>query len=121
MTELFDLLSHVSAEDWVKDALCAQTDPDMFFPEPGRVAADAKQICAACDVREQCLAYALEHREREGIWGGKTPKQRSRMPRPRICRNCGKRVTDSGVFCSDECRTAARAASKRAYERKQAA
>jgi WhiB family transcriptional regulator, redox-sensing transcriptional regulator len=55
---------------WQSDALCAQTDPETFFPEKGGTTSPAKKICAACEVKTECLEYALENDERHGIWGG---------------------------------------------------
>lgn len=66
----------VPAEPWMAGALCAQTDPEAFFPERGGSNRDAKAICARCDVRAQCLEYALRTGERDGIWGGLSPRQR---------------------------------------------
>jgi WhiB family transcriptional regulator, redox-sensing transcriptional regulator len=64
---------------WVDDALCPQVDPDLFFPEKGGSTRQAKQVCMECTVRQQCLAWALEHEERFGIWGGKSERERRRM------------------------------------------
>jgi len=61
---------------WQSLANCATTDPDIFLPVKGESAAPAKRICAACDVRQQCLAYALENRE-QGVWGGTTTSERA--------------------------------------------
>lgn len=55
---------------WQADALCAQVGTELFFPEQGGSSQDAKRICAACDVRAQCLQYAIDHEERWGMWGG---------------------------------------------------
>ncbi|MCH4249482.1 MAG: WhiB family transcriptional regulator [Microbacteriaceae bacterium] len=66
---------------WQSDALCAQTDPEAFFPEKGGSTRDAKRICESCEVREQCLQYALEHDERFGIWGGLSERERRRLRR----------------------------------------
>jgi WhiB family redox-sensing transcriptional regulator len=57
-------------------ALCAQTDPDSFFPEKGQSTADAKRTCMACEVRVQCLDYALSHGEQYGVWGGLSERER---------------------------------------------
>ena len=57
-------------QEWQDQALCAQTDPEAFFPEKGGSTREAKRICKACAVRDECLEYALEHDERFGIWGG---------------------------------------------------
>ncbi len=62
--------------NWQKDALCAQTDPETFFPEKGGSTRDAKKICASCEVRVQCLEYALANDERFGIWGGLSERER---------------------------------------------
>ncbi|MFF8290461.1 WhiB family transcriptional regulator [Streptomyces sp. NPDC016309] len=57
-------------------ALCAQTDPDAFFPEKGESTRTAKETCMACEVRVQCLDYALSHGEQYGVWGGLSEKER---------------------------------------------
>lgn len=66
---------------WQTDALCAQTDPEAFFPEKGGSTRDAKKVCGACTVRAQCLEYALENDERFGIWGGMSERERRRLRR----------------------------------------
>jgi WhiB family redox-sensing transcriptional regulator len=64
---------------WQSDSLCAQTDPEAFFPEKGGSTRDAKKICASCDVRAQCLEYALQNDERFGIWGGLSERERRKL------------------------------------------
>jgi WhiB family redox-sensing transcriptional regulator len=64
---------------WRDSALCAQTDPESFFPEKGTSARDAKKTCLACEVRTECLEYALAHDERHGIWGGLTETARRKL------------------------------------------
>ena len=71
------------AHGWQSDALCAQTDPEAFFPEKGGSTRDAKRICTSCDVRDQCLEYALQNDERFGIWGGLSERERRRLRRAR--------------------------------------
>ncbi|MEQ6896888.1 WhiB family transcriptional regulator [Microbacterium horticulturae] len=66
---------------WQADALCAQTDPEAFFPEKGGSTRDAKRICTSCEVRAQCLEYALQNDERFGIWGGLSERERRRLKR----------------------------------------
>jgi WhiB family transcriptional regulator, redox-sensing transcriptional regulator len=66
-------------EDWTVDALCAQVDPDAWFPEKGGTTVPAKLICAHCPVLVECLAYALRHHERDGVWGGTSPRERRAM------------------------------------------
>lgn len=67
--------------DWQAEALCAQTDPEAFFPEKGGSTRDAKRICQSCAVRAQCLEYALENDERFGIWGGLSERERRKLRR----------------------------------------
>lgn len=64
---------------WQADSLCAQTDPEMFFPEKGGSTKMAKKVCADCDVRVECLEYALENEQRFGIWGGKSERERRKI------------------------------------------
>ncbi len=76
------LESQESAElSWQERALCAQTDPEAFFPEKGGSTRDAKRVCLSCDVRSECLEYALAHDERFGIWGGLSERERRRLKR----------------------------------------
>jgi WhiB family redox-sensing transcriptional regulator len=64
---------------WQSDSLCAQTDPEAFFPEKGGSTRDAKKICGSCEVRVHCLEYALENDERFGIWGGLSERERRKL------------------------------------------
>ena len=66
---------------WQDRALCAQTDPEAFFPEKGGSTREAKRVCASCDVRSECLEYALAHDERFGIWGGLSERERRKLKR----------------------------------------
>ena len=66
---------------WQERALCAQTDPEAFFPEKGGSTREAKRICVGCEVKAECLAYALAHDERFGIWGGLSERERRRLKR----------------------------------------
>jgi len=68
-----------SALAWQADSLCSQTDPEAFFPEKGGSTRDAKKICSSCEVRAQCLEYALQNDERFGIWGGLSERERRKL------------------------------------------
>jgi WhiB family redox-sensing transcriptional regulator len=68
-------------DQWQERALCAQTDPEAFFPEKGGSTREAKRICLGCEVRDACLEYALAHDERFGIWGGLSERERRRLKR----------------------------------------
>jgi len=64
---------------WQSDSLCAQTDPEAFFPEKGGSTRDAKRICGSCEVKSQCLEYAFANDERFGIWGGLSERERRKL------------------------------------------
>ena len=64
---------------WQERALCAQTDPEAFFPEKGGSTREAKKVCLSCDVRSECLEYALSKDERFGIWGGLSERERRKL------------------------------------------
>ncbi|MDR0432516.1 MAG: WhiB family transcriptional regulator [Bifidobacteriaceae bacterium] len=68
---------------WQERALCAQTDPEAFFPEKGGSTREAKRICESCEVRAECLEYALANDERFGIWGGYSERERRRLKQRR--------------------------------------
>ena len=76
---------NINRPDWMEDADCADVPMHLFFPGPGKQdtpeTKQAMRICAGCQVREQCLAYAMSFPDRSlpGIWGGTTERERSRM------------------------------------------
>lgn len=74
-----DLFEVPELPAWQARAGCRDTDPEAFFPEVGGSAQPAKRICGRCEVRGECLAYALEHDERFGVWGGTSERERSRL------------------------------------------
>lgn len=99
--------SLLTPEPWTVDALCAQTDPDMFFPGKGdHIAAKAaRTVCNACLVAAECLAYALRTYEDEGVWGGMTAQQRKKMraKSPRTCRDCCTQIGERAphaIYCA---------------------
>lgn len=69
--------------DWTADALCGSRDPEMWFPNNGRVDQHrlAEAICQECPVRAQCLSEALANPWITGIWGGTSETDRKRMRR----------------------------------------
>lgn len=69
----------VNELQWQERALCAQTDPEAFFPEKGGSTREAKRVCLSCAVRVECLDYALANDERFGIWGGLSERERRRV------------------------------------------
>jgi WhiB family redox-sensing transcriptional regulator len=85
-TPLADVLSLFDEPDtgpmsWQERALCAQTDPEAFFPEKGGSTREAKKVCTGCEVRAECLDYALANDERFGIWGGLSERERRKLKR----------------------------------------
>ena len=68
---------------WQEEANCLGVDPDLFFPERGASTREAKAVCRSCEVRVDCLEYALAHGEKFGIWGGLSERERRRVRRQR--------------------------------------
>jgi len=80
--------------DWRDDAACRDADPDLFFPIGTTGAAlrqvgEAKRVCRTCPAQTQCLAWALENRVIDGVWGGTTGEERRAM------RSLPRRMTTS--------------------------
>ena len=76
-------MTALSTATWRKRAACRGIDPEVFYPVSDEDAEEAKAICVACPVRQACLEHALGHREREGVWGGATERERRRILRQR--------------------------------------
>ena len=76
---MFGMAAMAEEPTWQERALCAQTDPEAFFPEKGGSTREAKKVCVGCDVRSECLEYALAHDERFGIWGGLSERERRKL------------------------------------------
>src|SRR5256886_9169874 len=68
---------------WQERANCLGVDPDLFFPERGASTKEAKAVCGGCEVKSECLEYALRHGEKFGIWGGMSERERRRIRRQR--------------------------------------
>ncbi|MEY2426852.1 MAG: WhiB family transcriptional regulator, redox-sensing transcriptional regulator [Actinomycetota bacterium] len=68
---------------WRNRAACRGIDAEIFFPVTDEDAEAAKAVCNVCPVREACLEFALAAREREGVWGGATERERRRIVRQR--------------------------------------
>jgi WhiB family transcriptional regulator, redox-sensing transcriptional regulator len=69
---------------WRKRAACRGIDTAIFYPESEEdEGVEAKAVCGVCPVHQACLEHALAHREREGIWGGTTERERRRIVRQR--------------------------------------
>lgn len=70
-------------DSWQAYALCRQVDPEIFMPDVGGSAKDAKTTCMACEVRRECLDYAVGAEERWGVWGGLGQQELRRLIRAR--------------------------------------
>ncbi len=77
-----------TVSDWRNRAVCRDVDPELFFPvgETGPSAVQikaAQKVCQSCPVRTQCLNFALDSPEKDGVWGGISAEERRRMRRRR--------------------------------------
>ena len=70
-------------QSWHHKSACRGLDPEIFYPTSDEEADQAKAVCGVCVVREACLEHALGSRERDGIWGGATERERRRIIRQR--------------------------------------
>jgi WhiB family redox-sensing transcriptional regulator len=87
------LIEELPAMDWRHRSACLDEDPELFFPIGNTGPAllqieEAKQVCRRCEVREQCLAWALEAGQDHGVWGGLSEDERRALKR----RNARARV-----------------------------
>lgn len=64
---------------WKFKGACLGMDPDIFFPENGSKTRKAIAVCDGCNVRAECLKYAIDHEQMDGVWGGTGTKERRRM------------------------------------------
>jgi len=79
-------MTTILTREWWRAAACREAEPELFFPISPTAASNAqvkraKLICSSCPVRPDCLSYALDHRQEQGIWGGLTEEERRRIPR----------------------------------------
>lgn len=72
--------------EWQANARCSEVEPEIFFPERGGSSKAARAVCSKCDVRAQCLEYALNNKEQFGIWGGTSERERRRLRKDRARR-----------------------------------
>ena len=81
MATISDWLISQPQDSWRADAACRGADTDVFFIGPGHKPDAAIAVCDRCEVRDECLEYALDNDEEFGIWGGLMPKQRKELRR----------------------------------------
>jgi WhiB family redox-sensing transcriptional regulator len=75
-----------SLGEWHGRGLCVGEDPDVFFPSHGDPGTNAREVCVACPVRDDCLKYAMDADE-FGIWGGLDQDERRNLTRRRRRKN----------------------------------
>lgn len=86
---------------WHEEALCAQVDPELFFPETSGSTLAPKRVCRACPVRAECLDWVMaqeagiDRDHRFGVAGGLSPRERYRLARQRR-RDTGARDQQQG-------------------------
>ena len=83
LAQLMPQVTGVALGEWTRQASCVEIDPESFFPPKGDPGIKAKQVCAQCSVRDDCLAYAIEADEKSGIWGGLNAAERQSLKRRR--------------------------------------
>ena len=79
---------------WRLLANCLEQNPDLFFPERGASTKEAKAVCQGCEVRGDCLEYALANGEKFGIWGGLSDRERRRILRQRALARAAQAVQE---------------------------
>ena len=79
MLDIYDLANN----KWKLQGACRGLDADIFFPDRGASTRLAKTVCRRCDVQEECLEYAVNNREKFGIWGGLSERERRAIRKKR--------------------------------------
>ena len=74
-------ISAAQRPTWMAEGACLDHHPELWYSDRGDAANAAKQICASCPVKALCLQWAIETSEPDGIWGGRTFKERSNLRR----------------------------------------
>lgn len=96
--------------EWQDEALCRETDPDAFFPDPRDRAYAAKEVCSKCPVRGDCLKYSFDNNEPYGVWGGVSPDERKHFKR------LGLPLNQEGADRWHEYRNGKRKSRRKSYE-----
>jgi len=79
------LIDALAVDDlsWQDYSNCRGADADLFFPERGASTRKAKAICNACQVKGECLEFAITQSEKFGIWGGLSERERRKIRKER--------------------------------------
>ena len=84
-------------DDWAGKGLCNEAGPDELFVR-GAAQNRAKQMCAACPVRTECLAEALDNEIEWGVWGGMTERERRALLRRRPNVTSWRRLLETAMI-----------------------
>lgn len=114
-----EALCIVNRDSWQAKGACrGHKKPDIWYPHkksPSDQTIEARNVCVRCEVRDQCLQYAMDNPNELGIWGGLTEQQRAGLRKGRTvntfakCHECSTEFVKQGGwhrYCSDECRKA---------------
>jgi WhiB family redox-sensing transcriptional regulator len=71
----------VDERPWAVFSACREADPSLFFASTRDDERAALVVCSTCSVKGECLEFALESRERFGVWGGTTERERRKLMR----------------------------------------
>lgn len=76
---------------WRKQAICRDTDPDLFFPVgttgPAIEQIDsAKAVCNTCASKAPCLEFAMMTNQDSGVWGGTSEEERRKLRKAWLAR-----------------------------------
>lgn len=126
------LVGIINREEWQSRGACRGHErPDSWFPEkksPAEQTLEARAVCVGCEVRGECLQYAMDHPEEPGIWGGLTKSERDGLRSGRdvkafaSCVECSKDFVKSHGwhrYCSEGCRKTSERRRDRAYATRQ--
>jgi len=101
--------------DWERAACWQHPDPNIFHTTEKQDPRPAKAVCVTCPIQVDCMLWALETKQQDGIWGGTTPHERRRINHgeevvlTRACAQCGVTYIVGlyqSRFCSKSCRRA---------------
>lgn len=86
------------SQRWMRDGLCQNVDPELFFPVKGGNGTGARRICRVCGVMQECLEFAVGRPGLGGIWGGTSEGERQKIRRTLdVLMDRGETLPDRGA------------------------
>lgn len=87
--------------DWRSRSACRDEDPELFFPigstGPAAVQIEqARSICMRCEVRADCLEWAIDTGQDAGVWGATSEDERKALRRTRKREAAARRLAVAG-------------------------